>query len=1387
MRKEISSQRLVRLRAGLNDYLVGYTRIVFITVFISCLSGLSFRLNAQENAVYEVHKYTTKEGLSHNHVYQTFQDSRGLIWLVTGSGIDLFDGTRFESVMEWEFSSVAYQNRICFEDADGLLWIKIVREERVYIKWINSKTKQIIGSEPELFRGCKGDYVDIAAGPDHSLLLLDKKGQLWKAIKGSETQLIFSGSGGGFYFCSAVHNSSVIWLHNKGTREKKSDYFLSYTGILKDKQVVEYILPDVSHCPYVLPDGTMWTLGKNDFGKIVPGLRAQYEPISAVILNYQVDLRDNSNFAYNPKAEEFWIMNQGALKCFKSKVGLVHDFSNDKITNSPKISFDIFLDRQGVLWVGTIEGIFKVVRNYTKFNRLVWGLNHEEEESSEYPCRGMFLHSDGRIYFNASLQTYSITPKLDGLKVVSRDLLGYYALSEDLDGRLVNALSTFYHLDLRTGKRVDYELPKSKGLASIWSILPQKSRIWLGNNRDILYFDRLKGAIVEFEQYNGYETLRNSEVYQMIPFNFGKTIWMVSSTGIYVVDYQRGVVGRFWNGGIGKDYLPVNNIRHLSKGRTGGWWLASNNGLVFWDPDLGILREFGEAEGLINTNIYAVYPDKYGSVWFSSDAGIGQLDYESGKVRYYQTKDGVTHNEFNRISHLQLPDGTLFFGSMNGVTVLNPADFQEAFKESREGILNLVSASVVSLSDKQESSLLPTIHRLGCIDLYPDQVFLKLKFALTDYTESSSLSYQYKIEGLHDQWLPALANEVQLAGLPYGNYQLKVRAISSSGMYYDQEYSLPIQVRAPFYLRKWFLVLALVLMMFAVHLAFRLWNRLLLDRQRELEQEVKLRTIKIEQDKALIEQQALQLKQKDIQKSHFFSNLTHELRTPITLILGPIRHVLHKGGLGQENTKSLTIAQRNAKQLLQLVNSALDLFSLENHSLSVHRKPVLVDALVRELVGEFRLLGSTKKISLNYYSQVSPKLELLLDEGHVRTILSNLLSNAIKYTPTKGKVSIHLEYGEGRVQLKVQDTGRGIHPEDLPFIFERFFQTQQMDAPSEGGTGIGLSLCKELVELMEGHISVESRLGEGTEFRLFFPAQVSSQGAEAVVLTSEAPTALLVEKGKATLPAPPLFQRWRFTRSYTQRPTILVAEDNLEMQQYVESVLSPTYSLHFVCNGKEALTFLKLHPQPELLITDVMMPEMDGYQLIEEVKKRAELSKIPILVLSAKSEKAVTNLLVDDYLVKPFEEAELLASIRVLMERNLVRLEEAFMHEDTEWPLGVGQVTEEEQNWLLQLEKSAVEHIGNPGFTAEVFANAMYMGRTAFFQEVKRLTGMTPNQYILEVRLLEARLLLQQGTYPNFSAVVTAIGMKSDSYFSQLYRDRFGVSPSVYFQSKKKG
>ena len=1354
-------------------------------VFIVIFMGLAIDGHAQEGIFYEVQNYTTKDGLSHNHVYQTFQDSRGLIWLVTGEGIDFYDGHRFESVIEWELGALTYQNKICFEDSGGLLWIKIVREDEVLFKWINTRTKLVVEEVPELYRICKGEYVDIAAGPNHSLLLLDWQGHLWKVAENTDPVILYSGIGGEHYFCSTLHNDSLIWLYHIAPKDKQTDYHLRYLAILPDKNVFEHIIPDISHRPQVLSNGVLLTAGKHDYAYITSGRPAEFRPIAAAIPNYQVDKRDNSNFAYNPETDEIWIINQGFLKVFKVGGKLVHDFSADRTINAPRISFEIYLDRQGILWVSTIEGLFKVVRNYTKFKRLVWRSNIDKEERSEQPCRGMLLHRDGRIYFNSSLQTYSVTPQLEELRVVSKDQLGYYALAEDLDGRLMNALSTFYHLDPRTGERVDYKLSGSTGLANIWSILPLRNRIWLGNNRGILFFDRQKGVIVEFEQYNGYEALRNSDVYQMISFQRGELIWMVSSTGIYIVDANKGVVGRYWSGGIGRDYFPADNIRHISVGPTGGLWVATSTGLFFWDKNLGIIQQYGQADGLVNTNLYAVYSDKFGFIWFSSDAGIGQLDYINGKVRYYQTKDGVTHNEFNRISHLKLPDGTLFFGSMNGITVVNPADFKDAFNDSKKGELSLISASVLSLLKKQESSLLSAVNFDGRIDLHPDQVFLKLRFAFSDYLESSSITYTYKIQGLHNQWIPALGNEIQLAGLPYGNYKLKVRAKNSGGMYYDQEYVLPLQVHAPFYLQKWFLILAMCLFVLSFHLAVRFRNRFLLDRQRELEQEVKLRTIKIEQDKALIEQQALLLEQKDTQKSYFYSSLTHELRTPIALILGPIKHVLQKGGLGLENTKSLTIAQRNAKQLLQLVNSALDLFSLENRSLSVHQKSVLVDALVRELVTEFRLLGSTKKISLNYYSQISPNLELSLDEGHFRTCLSNLLSNAIKYTPTKGRVSIYLEYGEGRVQLKVQDTGRGIHPEDLPHIFERFFQTQQIDAPVEGGTGIGLALCKELIELMRGQILVESEIGVGTTFFVFLPAEESKKFEDLKMAPSQEVniTSASVKEGNF----PVLFQKWRNSIPKHRVPSILLAEDNQEMQQFLEQILSTDFQVHFAGTGLEVLTYLGNNPLPDLIITDIMMPDMDGYQLAKKLRLHDQYKNIPIMVLTAKSDTVGLDSVVDKVLIKPFDEDELLSIVQTLIARNLFNLEQS-LYSVSDRALGIGPipVTSEELSWLRKLETIVIDNLGNTSFTAELLASQMLMGRTAFFQEVKRLTGMTPNQYLQEARLLEAMYLLEQKAYSNFGAIALAVGMKSESYFSLLFRQRFGTTPTSYFSKKRK-
>jgi signal transduction histidine kinase/ligand-binding sensor domain-containing protein/AraC-like DNA-binding protein len=1360
------------------------TRLGLLFFFV--YGGFFLRAQAQEDAFYEIRNYTTEDGLSSNHVYQTFQDSRGLIWVVTGNGIDLFDGVQFEQVMQWEFSSVAYNNRICFEDEQGILWVKVAREDRLQLRWMNAKTKEELLQPPPLFQKWNGDCVDIAAGPAGSLLLLDRQGRLWKVREEADPELLYTSNWIESSFCSHTRNDSVIWLYNKGTRERKSDYFLLYTVIFEDKQVMEYVATDVSHRPFVLPNGTLLTVGKTDYAKIIPGQRATYQAIAGAIPRYQVDLRDNNNFSYNPETEEIWILNQAALIVFKYNGGLVHDFSKDKNTNGPKISFDLFLDKQGILWVGAIGGIFKIVRTSTKFKRLVWKSPVEDSEIQERPCRGMLVHSDGRVYFNASLETYAMTPKLQGLKVVSKDLLGYYALSEELDGRLINALSSFYHLDPVTGKKIYYELPKSKGLANIWSVLPQQDRIWLGNNKGILYFDRREKVIKEFDQYNGYESLRISEVYQMLSKEHGRVIWMVSSTGIYVVDVEKGVVGRYWTGATGASYLPADNIRHIYVSSTGAYWLATSIGLLFWDPVLGITQYYGEKEGLINTNSYAVYPDRFGFIWFSTDAGIGQLDYVTGKVRFYQTKDGVTHNEFNRISHLQLPDGTLLFGSMNGVTVLDPEDFQKAFSESKNGMVSLVGASMLSAANKEELDILGQILSNNCIELHPGYILLNLRFAVSDYSESTPFNYSYKIEGLHTNWIPANGNEIQLIGLPYGSYQLRVRAQNGSGTSHDQEFVLLTVVRVPFYMRLWFLLALVGLLLVAVYVVVRFRTQFLRNLKRKLEQEIALRTKEIEHDRVLIEQQALLLKQKDLQKSYFLSNLTHELRTPVTLILGPIKHLLKKGGLGQETTKSLTIAQRNAKQLLQLVNSALELLSLENHAVSVHQKPVLIETLVRDVVGEFRMLGLAKKISLHFYTEEQSALLVSVDETHVRTILSNLLSNAIKFTPSRGKVSVQLVYVEGRLQLSVRDTGRGIHPDDLPHIFERFFQTQQPDAPVEGGTGIGLSLSKDLVELMGGQIWVESTINVGTIFYVELPA-VRHKNLEVVTNPTKLDGGKTYESGEEKT-YPILFQLWRSAVHEKAVPTLLVVEDNQEMQQYLAQIFKSNYDAQFVGSGLEAHDYLRSNPIPDLLITDLMMPDMDGYQLVKSLRSKEHLKNIPILVLSARADIERLEYMVDDFLVKPFDEDELLDRVEVLIARNLVKLESS-LYTDCENTIGVGPnlVNSEELAWLRKLESTLILNIGNTSCTAEVFAGQMLMGRTAFFQEVKRLTGLTPNQYIQEARLLEAKRLLELRVHSSFSSVVAAVGMKSESYFSLLFRQRFGVAPTSYFPKNRRG
>jgi signal transduction histidine kinase/DNA-binding response OmpR family regulator len=531
---------------------------------------------------------------------------------------------------------------------------------------------------------------------------------------------------------------------------------------------------------------------------------------------------------------------------------------------------------------------------------------------------------------------------------------------------------------------------------------------------------------------------------------------------------------------------------------------------------------------------------------------------------------------------------------------------------------------------------------------------------------------------------------------------------------------------------------------------------------------------KLSVQKATIEKQAVELLRLDEMKSRFFANVSHELRTPLTLILGPLSSLLKSGDLSGRNFTEATLAQQNSKTLLKLVNEILDLSKLEAGKMQLNETTVSFSPFLRRIVSAFESYAGQKGVELRFENKLHRWLQLSVDEDKITKVLNNLLSNALKFTSRGGFVSVSAEDMDHCIRVSVRDTGRGIDGADLPNIFDRFYQTGQAGAPAEGGTGIGLALCRELATLMKGKVWAESTPGVGSVFYFEFPKHevlgAAPDVAEVLDRRQEPEFVLFSDHSPADLPAQKTLTR------------VLVVEDNPSLCAYLKLILSERYSVKTAENGLEALEILE-KSEIQLIVSDIMMPGMDGFQLLEKLKNDDRYRHIPVIMLTARADIAdklkALRIGVDDYMLKPFDEEELIARTENLC-ANLRTRKQEIEPEQPELNQHSLRIQAAEYTWLSALEKVVAENLKHPDLTVETLADQLAMSRTQFFREVKRLTGLTPAQYIDEARFRQARMQLEGGQLDSVKAAAYNAGFRQVEHFSRQFKQRFGKYPSEY-------
>lgn len=518
-----------------------------------------------------------------------------------------------------------------------------------------------------------------------------------------------------------------------------------------------------------------------------------------------------------------------------------------------------------------------------------------------------------------------------------------------------------------------------------------------------------------------------------------------------------------------------------------------------------------------------------------------------------------------------------------------------------------------------------------------------------------------------------------------------------------------------------------------------------------------------------LEVQTAELERLDETKTRFFTNVSHELKTPLTLIINPIEKLLKRVNIDNESYFLLNTIKKHSYQLLDLTNQILELTKFDVNKEELNKTVVNPYELIELLVSEFDSLAESKGVKLIVINGLSDELFIRTDKYKLQTIIKNLISNAIKFTPKDGKIRIKTEIENDKIAICISDTGRGIPQNQVSKIFDRYYQVSTPNIISEGGTGIGLSICKEYVEALDGTIEVSSVWQEGTTFRVVLPIEKAS---ETDIMVSEEPQLIALNTSLSK------------NNSTSDLPQILLVEDNSSMQEYLQHILATNFNIHIANNGQEALKYLE-NNQPQLIISDVMMPIMNGYQFLEACKKEPKWALIPFIMLTAVS--ATTEKLkflrlgIDDYLLKPFVDEELIARIDNLLENATER--KAYQRESnksTEAVSTENELTTEHQLWLEEVEAIVKEKCVRFDFSVDMLAYDLSLSRSQTHRKIKSLTGLTPREYINNIRFEMARQLLQSQSSMTIKAVSFAVGFKDEKYFSRKFKKHFGKNPSEY-------
>ncbi len=1372
--------------------------LLLVLVF---LTRLAHAQNHDINFTY----LTSKGGLSSNTVYAILKDSYGLMWFATEDGLNKFDGTNvtvYRNNPGKKNSLKVNEITSLYQDKKGRLWI-----------------------------GTNGG----------SLSLYDRQ---------SDSFIHFSGDGGPGQISSRAITSicsdysGKIWIGTYGGLNVLDPSNGKIVQMRADPEDAGSLTANTVYCVFEDSKKNIWAgtiQGLNLYNRKTKKF--------VHFLHNEADLSSLSHNAVRAISEDqsgnIWIGTEGGLNMLQRDGKRFKRFRHS-IKDLNTISSDLVLsiadDRRGSLWIGTEEGLNILNTATGNVHRLLPDRRYKHSLTSK-SIRSILIDDQERYWvgtYQGGINIYDKNLAYFNLKESnSFDPLGLSApvvtsFAEDASGDVFigtdgGGLNLFHR---KTGLFSHFDIqPKGeaspKGLSILALEKSKDKQLWIGTYHEGLFLlNPSTGTYKQFRKGNSPYDLNNNDVFCIMEDSMGD-VWIgTNGGGINVYNPQTKTIKKYFNESTAySPNKPSNNIiRAFAEDRNGNIWVGTygagisvfnrgekkfkfysktssnlpgdvvlsiledhfgniwagtiDGGLSRLDKKTGKFVSYSEEDGLANNVVQKIVEDNQGLIWLSTNKGISRFNPETKQFKNYSYYNGLQNNAFVLGSGIKLSDGDIFFGGLEGFNYFSPLNLKTNKNVPRVLLTDLRVSNKPVVPGKEGSPLTVHISLAREINLNYKQTF-SIGFVALNYTTSQQNNYAYKLSGFEKDWNYAGTEQTaSYTNLDPGEYLFQVKASNNDGIWNEQGTSIKVIIKPPFW-RTVYAYIFYAIVVISLLLRIRARGIRKLKRKFTLEHE-KLQAKQVREQER---KEAQRLHELDLMKIKFLTNMSHEFRTPISLIMAPVDKLLNQKK-DQESFTQLKMIKNNARRLLNLVNQLLDFRKMEERELKLIKSEGEIISFMKEVFNSFHDLAERKRIDFTFRSQIET-LNTTFDHDKIERILFNLLSNAFKFTDEGGRISLELEEipqdeepGTVWLSVIVADSGIGIPKDKQEKVFKRFFQDDISESILNQGSGIGLSIVKEFVKMHGGSIQLESEPGKGSSFTIglpFIPNQ--ADGTDDLADADEQQAAdITYELTNETIDP---------VKAQMERPHILIVEDNNDFRFYLKDNLKASFRISEASNGKEGWQkALSLHPQ--LVVSDISMPVMDGIELSRKIKNDKRTCHTPVILLTAMTgeEEQLRGLETgaNDYLTKPFNFEILNSRIK-----NLLVLKDTFKatySKQIKVQAADIEIESEDTKFLNNVILYIEENLTKSQLSVEDLSKHIGMSRASLYRKILILTGETPVEFIRSLKLEKARILLEKSDL-NIAQICYTVGFSTPNYFTKSFKAKYNMLPSEYLNSRK--